>query len=62
MDDVLIVQTDGRQLVAVQRMDLDLEADPRAKQLAIADNRAGQVSLEWDTDVLKELATEIDRW
>lgn len=55
--DVLIVQTDGTQLVAVQRTDLDLK-DPRARQLAIADNRAGEVSLEWDAEMLKALSGE----
>lgn len=56
LEDVIVVQTDGTKLVAVQRTDLDLEADPRAKELAIADNRAGQVSLEWDAKVLQQLA------
>src|SRR5437868_586446 len=41
-------------------MDLDLEKDARAKALAIADNRVGQVSLEWDPKVLAELGEEID--
>lgn len=59
MNDVIVVQSDGTKLVAVQRTDLDLDS-PTAKQLAIADNRASQVSLDWDVDVLKELATEID--
>jgi hypothetical protein len=60
LNDVIVVQTDGTKLVAVQRTDLDLEKDPRAKELAIADNRAGQVSLNWDVDVLKQLDGEID--
>jgi hypothetical protein len=34
-EDVLVVQTNGDQLVAVQRMDLDL-AEPKALQLALA--------------------------
>src|ERR1035437_3135871 len=57
MDDVIVVQSDGTKLVAVQRTDLDL-ADPRTRQLAIADNRAGQVSLDWDTETLKGLAED----
>jgi hypothetical protein len=57
MDDVIVVQSDGTKLVAVQRTDLDL-ADPRTRQLAIADNRAGQVSLDWDADVLKGLVDD----
>ena len=53
--EVIIVETDGSQLVAVQRTDLDLK-DPRARQLAIADNRSGQLSLLWDSDTLKALS------
>ncbi len=60
MDDVIVVQSDGTKLVAVQRTDLDLDKDKMAKELAIADNRSSQVSLDWDVDVLKELATEIE--
>lgn len=53
LDDVILVRTDGRQLVAVMREDLDLD-DPAsmARELAYADNRTGQVSLEWDAGVL----------
>src|SRR5207244_6212011 len=51
--DVLVVKTDGSKLVAVQRMDLDLK-DKRTKALAIADNRVGELDLEWDTEVLGE--------
>ena len=58
LEDVLVVQTTGDQLVAVQRMDLDLELDPRARELAIADNRASEVSLDWDVEALKGLALD----
>jgi hypothetical protein len=59
-DDVIVVQSDGTKLVAVQRTDLDLTKDKAAKELAIADNRTSEVSLSWSVDVLKELDTEID--
>lgn len=49
---VIIVETSGDELVAVKRTDLDLEDDPRARQLAYADNRAGELSLEWNTEQL----------
>lgn len=62
LEDVLVVQTDGTKLVAVQRTDLDLETDKAAKELAIADNRAGQVSLEWDTSVLQELDVDLAKF
>ena len=77
MDDVVIVQTDGKQLVAVQRTDLDLETDEAARMLAYADNRVGDLDLDFDIDMIvedldsgldltglwaeDELAEEIDR-
>src|ERR1035437_9187992 len=57
MEYVLVVQSDGTRLVAVQRTDLDLD-DPHTRQLAIADNRSGQVSLDWDVDALKGLVED----
>ena len=36
---VQVVKSDGTTLIAVQREDLDLETDPRARALAVADNR-----------------------
>jgi DNA modification methylase len=53
-----VVKTDGHHLVAVQRADLDLATDPRAKALAIADNRVGEIDLEWDVDMLKQLQAD----
>lgn len=50
-----VVKTDGTFLIAVQRDDLDLATDPRAKALAIADNRVGELDLEWDVEMLKQL-------
>lgn len=52
--DIEVVKTDGRKLVVVQRMDLDLRSatDARARELAIADNRTSEVSLDWDPNVL----------
>ena len=50
---VRIVQTDGTELVAVQRTDLDLSDDTgAARKLAYYDNRAGQVGLEWDVEIM----------
>ena len=48
-----VVHADGSHLIAVQRDDLDLATDPHAKALAIADNRVGELDLEWDVDMLK---------
>lgn len=60
LTDVIVVKTNGSQLVAVQRTDLDLASDPKARELAVADNRAGELSLEWDCDVLSEIADDLN--
>ena len=54
LEDVILVQTDGTKLVAVQRTDLDLEQDKAARELAYADNRVGQLDLDFDVAVLLE--------
>lgn len=53
---VVVVESDGSALVVVKRTDLDLDSDldKRAVELAVADNRASQVGLEWDIDRLRE--------
>ena len=53
-----VVKTNGQHLIAVQRDDLDLATDPRARALAIADNRVGELDLEWDVDMLKQLRAD----
>jgi hypothetical protein len=56
---VRIVETDGTELIAVKRTDLSLD-DATGKELAIADNRTAELGLEWDADILKDIATEAD--
>src|SRR5579871_2460837 len=47
---VRVVETDGSELVVVQRQDLDLEQDAAARELAYADNRTTQIDLAWDAE------------
>ena len=56
LEDVLVVETRGEQLVAVKRLDLDLD-DPKARQLALSDNRVSELNLSWDVE---QLITDID--
>ena len=61
MDDVIVVETDGTKVVAVQRTDLDLDNDIKARELAYADNRISELDLNWDLEKLqKDLAEGID--
>lgn len=51
LNNVLIVDTDGKQLVAVRRNDLDL--DSRAgRELALADNAVAKANITLDTDLV----------
>ncbi len=50
-----VVETDGSELVAVQRRDLDLASDAQAQTLALADNRVGELDLDWDVTALEAL-------
>lgn len=59
IENVIEIETDGDALIVHKRRDLDLAHDARAKALAIADNRASEVSLQWDDVQLAELLTEI---
>ena len=61
LEDVIIVETDGSKIVAVKRTDLDLDdVSGKARELAIADNRTGEIDLEWDTEALQDLFDNSD--
>ena len=55
---IRVVQTAGDELVVVQRTNLDLATDPAARELALADNRVGELNLEWDAALLAGLAAQ----
>ena len=48
--EIEVIHTQGDKLVAVVRDDLDLETDPRARELAYADNRVAELDLDWDVE------------
>lgn len=54
-DEVIVVPTDGKKLVIVQRTDLDLDTDEEARELAVADNRTSELNLNWDAARLMKL-------
>ena len=55
---IRVVDTNGSELVVVRRTDLDLARDPRARELALADNRTSELDLVWDPDILKQHLTD----
>lgn len=62
IDDIQVVQTSGDKLVVVQRVDLDMEdpEDRRARNLAFADNRVGEVDLSWNPDKMAAFVQTAD--
>lgn len=54
-EDVLIVETDGKTLVAVKRTDIDLDSKA-GRELALADNATAHANLEWDEDAIAQAA------
>lgn len=57
-EEVVVIPTDGKQLVAVQRTDLDLDKDKQARELAVLDNRTAEIGLSWNVEALQQLSTE----
>ena len=45
----------------VRRGDLDLKKDKKVRELAIADNRVGELDLEWNPEVLATLNVDLSR-
>lgn len=62
-EDLIVVQTTGKQIVAVQRMDLDLDSR-MGKEMALADNATAKANIEWDTEALSAdwSSDELNDW
>lgn len=56
---VIVVETDGKTLVAVKRTDIDLDSK-EGRELALADNATQKADLEWDMPVAEDIADEYD--
>lgn len=54
---VRVIETDGTELVAVKRTDIDLDSQ-KGRELALADNATTQVNLAWDEAELQAAADE----
>lgn len=59
MDEVIIVPSDGKKIIIVQRTDLDIDSKT-GREMAIADNKVGQVNLDFDVDVLDGYALDFE--
>src|SRR3984885_9349021 len=62
IESIAVIETDGSSLVAVQRGDLDLKRDEKARELAIADNRVSEIDLDWNAEVLSTLDVDLTQF
>lgn len=59
LDDVIVIETNGNQLVAVKRTDIDLDS-AQGRELALADNATSAANLQWDADAIMEKAAKFE--
>ena len=57
MEDVIIVETTGNELVAVKRNDIDLDTR-EGRELALADNATAAANLDWDEEAIAKAKEE----
>lgn len=55
--DVLVVEVDGNQLVAVKRKDIDIDS-AKGRELALADNATSKANLAWDESMIEEVSQQ----
>ena len=57
LDKVKIIETDGTELVAVKRTDVELDS-AQGREMALADNATAAADLEWDEDAIAEASAK----
>ena len=57
--DVVVVEVDGNQLVAVKRKDIDLDS-AKGRELALGDNATGKANLAWDEELIADLSAQFN--
>jgi len=52
LDNVIVVETTGNDIIAVKRTDIDLNTK-KGREMALADNASAKANITWDADTLK---------
>lgn len=52
LDDVQIIESDGKRLIAVKRMDIDLDS-PEGREMALADNATAKANIVFDAELIE---------
>ena len=59
LNKVRVIETDGTEIVAVKRTDIDLDSK-QGREMALADNATASADLEWDVEAIAEVENEFD--
>ncbi len=59
LENIIIVETDGKQIVAVKRTDIDLDS-AQGRELAIADNASAKANISWDQENIEKIQEQWD--
>lgn len=59
MNKVRIVESDGSEIIAVKRTDIDLDSK-QGREMALADNATGAADLQWDAETIADVEQEFD--
>lgn len=57
IEDVQIVESDGKRIIAVKRMDIDLDT-PEGREMALADNASAKASIVFDAELIEAELSE----
>ena len=57
MENVIIVESDGTQIIAVKRTDIDLDS-PIGREMALADNASAKANIVFDAELIQAELTE----
>lgn len=52
LEDVQIIETDGKKLIAVKRTDIDLDS-PEGREMALADNATAKANIVFDAELVE---------
>ncbi len=59
MEDIVVIETTGDKIVAVKRIDIDLDSK-QGRELALADNATAKANIVWDEEAVQEDWEEIE--
>ena len=59
MQNVEIIESDGKKLIAVKRTDIDLDTI-EGRELALADNATAKANIDFDMDMIKQVSDELN--